>query len=308
MTNTTLDAPSLASFIEDSAEAASGHYLRERFGASAVKRAVARGDLIRVLPDVYAPCVHAHSFAVRAKAATLWSGGAVSGAAALFLWGLIEEPPEVIEVLVPHGRNPKPQPGFAVRQSSVDLPQTLRNGVPVVSPATAVVLSYGLLPKSQRASVFYAAVRRKIVGAPQLEAVLATLPRVKGRKSLERSARAAAAGAQSWLEERAIRKVFNTAEFAGFLPQHEVVIEGNQYFLDLFDPVTKTCLELDGRKGHVNEFRQKNITRDCWVATRGILTLRFSYEDLTQRPEWCRQVVREVLRARSAQSRTSART
>ncbi len=109
------------------------------------------------------------------------------------------------------------------------------------------------------------------------------------------------AGAQSYLEERAVYKVFNTAEFARFVRQHELVIEGNQFFLDMFDPATKTALELDGRDGHLNEFRQKNITRDCWVATIGIQTLRFSYADLVERPEWCRAVVREVLQVRAAQ-------
>ncbi|MGC4174660.1 DUF559 domain-containing protein [Demequina sp.] len=250
---------------------------------------------------MYATQLHARSFHVRARAAALWSGGVISGAAALFAWGLLTEPPHVIEVVVPHGINPRPRPGFAVRRSTIDLPGTVRQGLPVLTPAAAVVLGYGQLPKSTRAEVFYTAVRRRLVSVTQLETMVALAPRIKGRRSLERSIRAASAGAQSWLEERALRKVFNTAEFARFKPQHEIVIEGNQFFLDLFDPATKTCLEFDGRKGHLNEFRQKNITRDCWVASEGIVTLRFSYEDLTERPEWCRQIVREVLRVREAQ-------
>ena len=126
------------------------------------------------------------------------------------------------------------------------------------------------------------------------------MPRVKGRRNLERSVRAAAAGAQSYLEEKALYEVFNTAEFSRFVRQHEAVIEGNQFFLDMFDPLTKLALELDGRNGHLDEFRQRNIARDCWVATIGIQTLRFSYWDLVERPAWCRQVVRETMRVRAA--------
>jgi very-short-patch-repair endonuclease len=301
MTTTDVERDSIAAFLRDSAEATTGGELRQRFGASRVKRAVARGDLVRLLPDIYAPKQHSRAFHVRAKAASLWTDAPVSGLAALFLWGLVADPPEVIEVLVAHGRQPRPQPGYAVRQSTVDLPQSVREGVAVVSPAAAVVLGYGCLPKANRSAMFYSAVRLRLAGIKQLEVVLAAVPRVKARRSLERSIRAASVGVQSYLEERALYKVFNTAEFAGFVRQHEVVIEGNQFFLDMFDRDTKTALELDGRNGHLNEFRQKNITRDCWVATIGIQTLRFSYEDLVNRPEWCRQIVREVLRVRARQ-------
>jgi len=308
MTSPRAESNSLAIFVRDATEAMSGADLRNMFGASALKRAASRGDLVRVLPDVYAPRVHARSFDVRAKAAALWAGGVVSGAAALFLWSLVDEPPLQIEVLVAHGRNPRPQPGVTIRRSTAILTHTVRNGVPVLGPAAAVVLGYGALPKAMRSEVLYGAVRRKLVGPAQLEAVLAAMPKVKARRSLERSVRAAAAGAQSYLEERALYRVFNTAEFSRFVRQHEVVIEGNQFFLDVFDPVTKTALELDGRNGHLNEFRQKNITRDCWVATIGIQTLRFTYRDLVERPEWCRQIVREVLRVRAGQFGALSRT
>jgi hypothetical protein len=308
MTHTQVEAPSIADFIRDCAGAISGADLRARFGASALKRAVARRDLVRVLPDVYAPALHALAFEVRAQAASLWADAPVSGRAALFLWGLIDEQPAAIEVLVAHSRKPRSVVGVTVRRSIAEVPQSVRRGVPVVSPAAAVVLGYGELPKGMRSEVLYGAVRRRLAGTAQLEAVLGALPRVKARKSLERSVRAAAAGAQSYLEERALYRVFNTDEFTRFVRQHELVIEGNQFFLDMFDPATRTALELDGRNGHLNEFRQRNITRDCWVATVGIQTLRLCYKDLIDRPDWCRHIVREVLRVRAAQFTAATRT
>lgn len=294
---------SLAEFLQGSVRAVAGRELRARFGPSALKRAVARGDLVRVLPDVYAPAGHELAFDVRAKAASLWAGAPLTGKAALFLWGLIEEVPETIEVLLPPQTKPRRQEGVRVRRVKVAVPHTIRNGIPVVTPAAAVVLGYGLLPKHLRSGVLYGAIGRRLAGVRQFEALLAVLPKVKGRRSLERSVRAAASGARSYLEEKALYRVFNTAEFARFVRQHEVVIEGNQYFLDMFDPATKTALELDGRLGHLDEHRQRNIERDCWVATVGIHTLRFSYRDLVERPEWCRHVVREVLKARAEQQR-----
>ncbi len=303
MTVAITGARSLGAFLGECSEAVSGADLRKKFGASAVKRAVARGELVRVLPDVYAPRIHARAFRVRAKAAALWAGGTVSGAAALFLWGLVDSPPQDIEILVAHGRNPRSQLGVTLRRTTKALPSSVRDGVPVLGPAAAVVLGYGQLPERIRSEVLYSAVRRRLASPGQLESVLASMPRITARKSLERSVRAAAAGAQSYLEERALYKVFNTREFARFVRQHEVVIEGNQFFLDMFDPATKTALELDGRNGHLDAFRQKNITRDCWIAGIGVQTLRFSYSDLVERPEWCRQIVREVLRVRAGGNR-----
>jgi very-short-patch-repair endonuclease len=290
----------LEEFLSLTAQAHSGNQLRERFGPSALSRACARGTVVRVLPNVYASTIHSQSFQVRAAAASLWANAPVSGVAALYLWGLVEEAPTVIEVLVRPSRKLHPPPWVRVRRIKGDLPRGVRHGVPVLNPAAAIVLGYGQSPKATRAEIVYGAVRRKLVGAAQIETVLAALPKVKARKALERSVRAAAAGAQSYLEERALYRVFNTAEFAQFVRQHEVVIEGNQFFLDMFDRATKTAIELDGRKGHLAEYRQKNIERDCWVATIGVLTLRFSYKDLMERPEWCRHIVREVLRARRA--------
>jgi len=286
-------------FALDSVDAHTGTDLRERFGPSALNTALVRGSLVRVLPNVYASSVHATSFHVRAKAASLWATAPISGRAALFLWGLVDEPPHIIEVLVPQSRKLHPPGWVRVRRSGTEVSLGRRHGISVVSPAAAVVLGYGHVHKDLRAEVVYGAVRRGLVGAPQLDALMCSLPRVKARESLARRVRAAA-GAQSYLEEHALYKVFNTREFAQFVRQHEVVIEGNQFFLDMFDRATKTAVELDGRNGHTNEGRQKNITRDCWVATIGILTLRFSYAHLTERSEWCRQVVREVLNVRSA--------
>lgn len=285
-------------FLAEQGTAVTGKSLRVRFGPDSLRRAVGRGTVVRLLPDVYASSLHAGSFDVRAAAAAMWSRGAVSGVAALHLWG-IGEAPEVIEVVVPQSRALQAPPWIRVRRVTCEVPQTVRHGIPVVSPAVAVVLSYGQVPKHRRAEVVYGAVRRKLVGTSQLTAVLAAFPRVKARRALERSVAAAAAGAQSFLEEHALYAVFNTGEFSRFVRQHEVVIEGNQFFLDMYDAITRTAVELDGKNGHTDEGRQKDIARDCWVATVGILTLRFSYWDLLNRPEWCRRMVREAVRART---------
>lgn len=293
-------APSIDEYARATALAVTIADLRTKFGASAAKRAVARKTFVRLLPGVYAPAVHADAFAVRAHAASLWARAPISGIAALYLWGLVDHAPKTIEVMLPQARKIHAPDWIRVRRVTSVVPLSMRAGISVVSPAAAVVLGYGNVRQDQRAEVVYRAVRQRLASPRQIQIVLDSLPRVKARASLATRVRAAAAGAQSFLEEHALYRVFNTREFAGFVRQHEVVIEGNQFFLDMFDPVTKTALELDGRDGHTGAGRQRNVARDCWVATVGILTLRFTYADLMDRPEWCRQIVRAALEARKA--------
>jgi very-short-patch-repair endonuclease len=107
------------------------------------------------------------------------------------------------------------------------------------------------------------------------------------------------AGAESYLEERALRQVFNTSEFDRLIRQHDVVIEGQAYRLDLYDDATRTAVELDSEEHHGRSpHRQRDVNRDVHLATIGIQTLRFTYRDITERPGWCRQMLRDGLRAR----------
>jgi very-short-patch-repair endonuclease len=105
-----------------------------------------------------------------------------------------------------------------------------------------------------------------------------------------------AAGAESFLEVHAMQEVFVGAGFAGLLRQHVVDTGERRYRLDLYDPRSMTAIETDSAQFHSSVTHwQRDIRRDADLAALGILTLRFSYWDLFERPEWCRDRTLEVM-------------
>jgi very-short-patch-repair endonuclease len=273
--------------------------LEELYSVGAVHRAVRAGVLARVAPGWAASAIHARAFTVRAQAITGWADAPLSENSALFAWGLIPEPPGVLTVTTANTRNPRAREGLKVRRVLREPAETTWQGVRMVTPAEAIVAGFGRVERQWQSEVVFRAIRDRLTTPRQVSAVLAKSPRVPSRSALERRLAAAEAGAHSHLEEVALRDVFNSAEFAHFSRQHEVVIEGNAFFLDMYCRMTRIAIEADGTRFHAGAVSwQRAINRDAWLASIGVLTLRFSYADLNTRAEWCRERVREAMRSR----------
>ena len=294
----------LAQFLDQPRAFTRAELLRD-FSARSLEFALTKGTVTRVLPGIYAGSLHSRSFKVRSHAALLWARGsaALSGISALFEWGLVDEPPQRIEIWLPHERRLKPPPWLVVRRGTSPIRTTTRGNVQVATPAYAIVQGYAQVPPGRRADVVYRAVRRRIASPTQLRAALDACPRVAERRALERHVDAAAHGAESYLEEHSLWTVFNTQDFSRFVRQHEIVHEGEQFRLDMYDASTKTAVELDGDWVHAEpDQRRKDVRRDATLATRGILTIRYGFRDLMQIPDWCRMNLLQVLRSRALRS------
>jgi len=274
-------------------------------------RAIASGSIVRLLPGIYCAPENSHSFYTRAHAALAWAGpeAALSGSSALFLWDLIDEVPSTIEILVPWERRPRGPAWLKVSRTTRSFEVRTRGALRVVTPAHAVIRGYGRAAASSRGDLVYRAVRERRATVTELRRALDLVPRVRNRRELERHIENARIGAHSPLEARAARSVFNGAPFQRFVRQHEVVVEGSQFRLDMFDPVTRTAIELDSDSHHSSdEARLRDIRRDALLATIGIQTLRLSSHALANEPEWCRQVVIETIKARAAGARPTLRS
>jgi len=71
----------------------------------------------------------------------------------------------------------------------------------------------------------------------------------------------------------------------------------SQYLDNLYEP-SGLVVELDGSAAHFVEDRWRDIRRDNFFARLGIVTLRFSWADVTRRPCAVAVGVRDVLRHR----------
>jgi very-short-patch-repair endonuclease len=147
----------------------------------------------------------------------------------------------------------------------------------------------------------YRAVRQGLATPGEISEVAASLGSVRGRRALVATVAAAAAGSESFLETVALRTVFVPKEFAGFIRQHRLRADGVSYRLDMYDPATRTAVELDGAIAHEGTgHRARDVRRDARLASIGIVTLRFVYRDLTERPAWCREMVVRTIARRGA--------
>ncbi|WP_061961272.1 hypothetical protein [Demequina flava] len=260
-----------------------------------IEAAVKRGDIARILPNRYAARLHADSWRTRSHAAARWgpAGCAVTGTGALFDAGVLPEPPETVHVLVPHWRH-RPTPWWLRVTSSTYRPPVIQerpDGTPEVDPALALIHAYGYAPERGRAELFYSLARTNRIDAHAVRQHLERMPRVRGRASLLKRCDWAADGVESFLEEQGGARVLVGAEFEGVVRQHRVRIMGDLYRLDAYDPATRTAFEFDGAAFHDRApQRMKDIRRDAALATVGIMTVRFGYADVMQRPEWCRDV------------------
>ncbi len=270
--------------------------------ARKARTAIGHGEAVRILPDAYVADVHQRSFEARVDAALLWAGvtGTLSGPAAMHVWGFLAEPPSVVDLVVPHPMHHQTPEWLRIRRISWQPPLSRIGGKTLVGPAHAVVLGYGLLPGGQRAAAVHKAISTHLVSARSLLDALEAVPRVPARRELAQRLTDAETGAETDLEERGPRRVFNTGEFARLVRQHHVMANNRSYRLDMFDPATLTDVELDADELHSTPLqRQRDMRRDADLALVGIQTIRLSHRDVTERPEWCRALVRGVLVARA---------
>lgn len=181
-------------------------------------------------------------------------------------------------------------------------PVEMVGGLRVLDPAMAVVTAHEQLPAGSRAEAVYSPVRQGIVTADMLSAALQGGYRIRARPELIRRIASAGTGAESFLEEEGAARVLTGREFSRIIRQHVVTVQRQLYRLDALDPLLLLNLEFDGARTHgTPEGRRKDAVRDLLLASIGMLTVRFTFREVMDRPEWCRDRVLEVMRTRADQ-------
>lgn len=269
-----------------------------------LEAAVTRGELTRVLPGQYANAVHGDSWTVRSLATCMWMppGGALTGRAALYAQGYIDDVPDVIDVVVPRGRHRKGPDWMRIVSQTHPIDALVTpDGLITAQPELAVIHAFAREPEYSRATLVYSACAGGRVDPGRVRELLERLPRVARRRVLERLLDHAADGVESFLEERGATKVLTGTAFSDVIRQHRLVVQREAFRLDAYDPATRTAFEFDSETWHGKpEQREYDLRRDALLAGVGILTTRFGYWDVMRRPKWCRQVALKVLAQRAA--------
>jgi hypothetical protein len=134
---------------------------------------------------------------------------------------------------------------------------------------------------------------RRLVSPPMLRGALTMRSRIRWRDEILGALRVIEDGVQSNLEYRYVRDVERAHRLPKAKRQARVAAGSahlassgtrrSQYLDNLYEAFG-VAVELDGSAYHLVEDRWRDIRRDNVNATSGIVTLRFSWTDVSQRP------------------------
>ena len=238
--------------------------------------------------------------------AAAWSGGpecCVSHRAAAALHRYDGFRAEIVEVVHPQRRDYRGIPGVTVHVTSVLDPcdRALCGPIPVTTPVRTLIDLGAVVRIERLEEALDGAERDGTIDRFDLIARHAAI-RQSGRNGVGPLARLLearevhAATPQSVLERRMLRVLAG----AGLpVPECQVRVpraDGKTAFLDLAYAQVRVGIELDGQAWHATaRQRQRDYERQNQVVIGDWSILRFTFEDVSQRPEYVVQSVRDAL-------------
>lgn len=267
-----------------------------------IRSRIRGGRWQRAYPGVYGTFSGALS-----RRALLWaailkagSGAQLSHDTAAELDGLLDEPSVPIHVTVPGYRRVEPIRGVRLHRSIRAEEARHPARLPPRTRAEETVLD--LVEASQkldRALTFVTkACGRRLTTAKRLENAMARRPLMRWREEMRRALNDVASGAQSWLELRYLRDVERAHGLPAGRRQYAVRRRGSTQYQDVRHRRYQTVIELDGRLGHVEDGRWRDMWRDNAATADGDVTLRYGLADIVERPCSVAAQVARVLQAR----------
>jgi very-short-patch-repair endonuclease len=244
------------------------------------QRRVQQGRWDRVHPGIYLVGGHRLTPEARIRAASLWGGplAVITGPAAAYWHGMLDEPPALVELSVPAHSSPRPQPGIRLRRRDLyDSDVRDRDGIQVAAAPFAVLETAVALPDG---STFLDRALQKHVRFP---AVYRSFCRNMGRRGSSPAGRllVAAADRADSAAERLLIRLLRDAGIEGWVLGHPL----GPYKIDLAFPARRVAIEVDGWAWHVDPDRFRHDRRKGNYITRcGWDLLRFTWHGLDAQP------------------------
>ncbi|MGS0688188.1 hypothetical protein ACVBEQ_24020 [Nakamurella sp. GG22] len=253
------------------------------------KANVAAGRWRRMLPGVYATFTGPVDTIGRTWAAVLYagSGSAVAGRSALWLWSLLDEPPDLLTIAVPETRRVRGQPGVRVeRRGGLNnaaalslrhpsaLPPRLRLEEALLDVTSASTESVAL-------DLLLRATQRRLTTAARLRRSIEQRSRMRWRGVLIEALTDVDDGVASPLEARYRHDVERRHRLpAGVRNRPEVRPDGGRRYRDVRYREWQVIVELDGREAHPDDEAFRDLRRDNHSAAAGDMTLRYGWRDV----------------------------
>jgi very-short-patch-repair endonuclease len=266
-------------------------------GKSAIDARIRAGWLHRIHQGVYAVGRPTLTTKGRFLAAVVscGPGAALSHLSAAILWALLPERGPRIDVTVPRGGQRRRRKALIIHRSA--LPEahvTVKDGIPVTTPARTLIDLADVLPRRQ--------LERAFDEAAYLRLDLADLQPIPGRRGsgvlaqvLERH-RPGSTRTRSHLEERMLRLCQRVR-----LPAPQVNARIAGYECDFVWREAGLIVETDSWSAHGTRAAfERDRRRDADLLASGWRVLRVSYERLEREPAWVAKHIAEALSASRA--------
>ena len=216
--------------------------------------------------------------------------------------GLVDKPSKIIHVTVPEPQHRPSVAGIAVHRSSraIGIRQQGRLPPRTMTEETVLDLAQTATSFDDVISLLARACQRRLTTPFLISDTLSRRAKMSWRAEIELALRDVASGVHSPLENRYVRDV----ERAHGLPtpkrqaQAQAEQRGRVIYRDARYREYGVVVELDGRASHPDERRWQDKHRDNAAATAGIVTLRYSWADVTERPCETAREVAAVLSSR----------
>jgi hypothetical protein len=228
------------------------------------------------------------------------SGAALSHHTAAELLGLTDKPSSVIHITVPPGRHPDPIRGALIHRYRRIAQSTHPAQLPPRTRVEETVIDLTQVSASldDACAWLSGAVGRRLTTAISLRSALDSRPKVRWRAELGHMLADIATGVHSLLEHRYIRDVERAHGLPTAIRQVKTVLGSRSRYVDNLYAKARLVVELDGQVAHAAQTRWDDVHRDNAHATIGIVTLRYSWSDITLRPCAVAQEIAEVLERR----------
>jgi very-short-patch-repair endonuclease len=290
----------LGAFLAANRHAFTRAELLARWPRSALDRALRDDDAVRPLPNTYCGGAHANDPVVMGEAVNLWLPcGLVTGELALHLYSPSFRAPFSAEVLVPPGRHVRAPAWVRVHQTGLPRAWGSARGVRCVVPERALLDAWSFASPNARRPLIYEALWTGVCTWRQVAAEVRRARLVPGRRQLERTLAWFAKGATSPLEVRARRDVFAGRSFREFEWQARLAVGSRSVVADMVHRAAKVVVEFDGSQYHDVPSRWRaDRARDVDLAAAGYVTIRFGWDDIVRRPDWCLDRLAKVVASR----------
>ena len=270
--------------------------LRSGLSTSTIHRRIAEREWARLFPSVYLSRSYSLSSHGRIWAAWLAvPGSTVSGATAAFWWDLHQIGPGDVELTVARDRTVAQQNGIRIYRRDLDPADvTVHRGVRVTGRALSAL--HGAVALGRSGPQMLDRALQKSLALDELRA--AYYRQIGSRRSAAAHSLLLAAGDRASAEsERRLITLVRRAGITGWTVNDPIALpDGTTTPGDLVFRERRVLVEVDGWAWHhtPDRFQRDRYRQNQLVAT-GWTVLRFTWSDLTQRPDYVVGQIRRSL-------------